>query len=142
MEKDFTDSGYTLVTSNELLKVGYQEFMRREGNKTERYIVIPQSFHSQKVELPTEISRPESTKVSSGYLIKIPFDSMPLSILDLNNTESISMKYPGLLSNLQNSIEKIKQDNPQLINMLEQYELSLEDMLTVSIEESEINILL
>jgi hypothetical protein len=142
MEKDPIEGGYTIVISDELSDVGYQEMMTKTRESVQRYIVIPESFHKQEVHLPEQITRLETTESKLGYVAKIPSDSIPLNILDLNRIENLTMKYPGIVSNLKASIEKIKQDNPDFIKTLEAHGLTIEDILTVSIQESQVNILL
>lgn len=142
MEKELLDEGYTLVISERLAEAGYQEMMIRGKDRIIRQVVVPQTFHLQKLVLPQNIVTLVGTPFNSGYSINIPADSIPVSILDFEKQETSPIKYPGLVSDLQASIQRINDDNPNLISLLDQFELAVEDLLTVSINETQITILI
>lgn len=142
MEKYPIEEGYTLVISEKLANAGYEESMVARKEASERYIKIPSEFHSQDVTLPPVISRLKSIPAQEAQYIKIPFDSIPIKILDLERSENLQAKYPGIVSDLQRSIDILTQTNPNLTNLLTAHDLQIEDLLIVSIKESQINILL
>ncbi len=142
MEKYPIEEGYTLVISEKLANAGYEESMVKRKEGSERYVKIPQELHEQDVVLPPSISRLNSIQGLDNQYIKIPFDSMPIKILDLERSESLKMKYPGLVSNLQRSIDILTDTNATLTDMLRKYDLQMDELLIVSIKESQIYILL
>lgn len=142
MENYPIEQGYALVISEELAKVGYEELMvgRKEG--FERYVKIPLELHSLEITLPPSISRLEGIPNQESQYTRIPFDSIPIKILDLERSKNLQAKYTGKVSDLQSSIDILTTTNPNLVTFLTAHELQIEDLLIVSIKESQINILL
>jgi hypothetical protein len=143
VEKSVLENGHTFVVSEPLTKLGFEEITRRGEDGVQRFVRIPNSFDQNDLLIPPSINTIEPSSVDEeGKYIRIPNDSIPLRILDTSPLKNNNIRYPGILSNINETINEIKKNNPILVSKLHESRIELKDILIVSIEQSKVFLLL
>ncbi len=142
MERANLEQGSTHIVSDSLAKAGYEEIISIRNEGEERFIKIPEAFQKNNLFLPDSISKLPQQISNSEIYINIPPDSIPLSIFDIEIEKNNLIKYSGIVVKVKESVEEIKRNNHDLVQTLNKENLQVEDILIVSIDTSQIIILL